>query len=68
MKELGEFLTVDDLAKLLNVTKGTIHLWRKDNPSFPKSFSVGRKLLWRKADIDAYVESLLKDKNKDNNA
>jgi predicted DNA-binding transcriptional regulator AlpA len=67
MSEIERYLEIRDLVKIFNVTQRTIMRWKK-NPSFPKSFSVERKVFWRKGDIDAYVESLLKDKNKDNSA
>jgi predicted DNA-binding transcriptional regulator AlpA len=67
MDEIEKFLGIRDLTKMFGVTTKTIIEWKKNNPSFPKSFSVGRKVFWRRADIDTYVESLLKDKKKDDN-
>jgi predicted DNA-binding transcriptional regulator AlpA len=66
MSEIERYLEIKDLVKIFNVTQRTIMRWKK-NPSFPKSFSVGRKVFWRRADIDAYVESLLKNKQQDDN-
>jgi predicted DNA-binding transcriptional regulator AlpA len=47
-KELSEFIKVD---------KRTILRWIKDNPEFPSPSKVGHKLLWKRSDIEAYLES-----------
>jgi len=60
MKALSEdFISRDDLCKDLNIGKVTLWNWRKD-PSFPKPFKIGKTLLWKKSEIESYIESTRK--------
>lgn len=38
------------------ITKRTLTEWIKNKMEFPKPFKIGRKLLWKKSDIDEYIE------------
>jgi predicted DNA-binding transcriptional regulator AlpA len=51
MKELVEFLKVD---------RRTITRWIKEEPNFPKPFKIGRKLLWKRSEIEEYIEKCRK--------
>jgi predicted DNA-binding transcriptional regulator AlpA len=61
-KIMDEFLTVKDLVDMLKVSRFTISVWKKEKKEFPKPFNVGRKLLWKKSEIEAYMESTRKEK------
>lgn len=52
-----EFLTVEELAELLRRTPSAIYTARSRGIE-PASLgvAVGRKILWRRADIDAWFE------------
>ena len=50
-----ELLTKDDLIRILKVSRPTINRWMK-NRAFP-FIKLERRVLFRKADIDRYLES-----------
>ena len=51
----SEFLTKDDLIRILKVSRPTINRWMK-NRAFP-FIKLERRVLFRKADIDRFLES-----------
>jgi predicted DNA-binding transcriptional regulator AlpA len=55
-----ENFDMKDLAKFIKVNRCTINRWKKNNPDFPRPFRVGRKLLWKKSEIEEYMESTRK--------
>jgi excisionase family DNA binding protein len=57
---IDEMLSQKDLAKICKVSRGTVYLWVKEKTDFPQPFKVGRKLLWKKAEIEEYMESTRK--------
>ena len=50
-----EFLTKDDLIRILKVSRPTINRWMK-NRAFP-FIKLERRVLFRKTDIDRFLES-----------
>jgi excisionase family DNA binding protein len=52
-----QFLTTDEAADLLRVPKATLYAWRHRGVG-PASARVGRRVLYRRADLDAYVAGL----------
>jgi predicted DNA-binding transcriptional regulator AlpA len=51
-----ELLTIDDVAKLIHTSPGTIHYWRHADPlKVPPALKVGRRLLWRRADVERWL-------------
>jgi len=55
---VDETLTRDDLIKIFKVTRGTLYLWEKEKSDFPRPFKIGRRLLWKKSDIERYIENM----------
>lgn len=56
----GPYLTIDDLAEELQVSKKTIYNWRAKAPQQgPRGFTVGKHVRFRREDVDAWVETLL---------
>jgi excisionase family DNA binding protein len=54
------YLTIDDLAALLQIPKKTIYNWRTQSPKKgPVGFTVGKHTRFRRVDVDAWVESLM---------
>lgn len=52
-----KMLTTAEAAEYMNVATGTLRWWRHIGEG-PKSFTLGtRKVLYRKVDIDNYLES-----------
>ncbi len=51
-----DLLTVEDVARLIHTSPGTIHYWRSVAPEkAPPAFKVGRRLLFRRADVEAWL-------------
>lgn len=48
------WMTTREVAALLRVSPATIHDWRTSKIG-PPAFKVGRNLLWRRADVEAWV-------------
>jgi len=50
----GEWLTSEEVARHLRLSVRTIHDWRQMQ-SGPVAYKVGRRLLWRRDEVDAWV-------------
>jgi excisionase family DNA binding protein len=49
-----DLLTVDEIAAELRVPEGTFRSWRAQNRG-PKSFKIGRRVVYRRADVIAWL-------------
>ncbi|MDR0580922.1 MAG: helix-turn-helix domain-containing protein [Holosporaceae bacterium] len=57
----NEYLKYKELMVLFGVTRSTIWMWvNNEAMDFPQPFKVGRKLLWKRSEIEAYLESTRK--------
>jgi excisionase family DNA binding protein len=56
-----EFLTIDDLARLLRVPKATIYRWRSMGEG-PIGYSIGRHVRFRWPDIEAWLAGRADDR------
>jgi predicted DNA-binding transcriptional regulator AlpA len=56
MSGLEEMLSSKDIQKFCGVTRECIQRWIK-NTDFPKPYKVVGKNLWKKSEIEEYVES-----------
>jgi excisionase family DNA binding protein len=50
-----EFLTVDELARLLRVPKATIYRWRTTGNG-PRGHKIGRYVRFRRAELESWLE------------
>lgn len=54
----NDLITTMELAALLRV--GRTGLWRiRKDPAFPQPIMIGRRLRWRRADIDRWIDGKL---------
>lgn len=52
-----EFLSTSEAAQCLGLAEGTLRLWRHQGKG-PRSFKMGaRRVLYRRADLDDWVEA-----------
>lgn len=54
-----DLLTVDEVAALVRLPAGTLRSWRcqsKDKPQGPRSFKLGRRVVYSRADVEAWIE------------
>lgn len=49
-------ITVEELAEECRTSVETVHYWLKQGRA-PKSFKVGRRRLFARADVDAWIEA-----------
>jgi predicted DNA-binding transcriptional regulator AlpA len=56
----NENFTMKELVEFLKVDRRTITRWIKNKPDFPKPFKIDRKLLWKRAEVEAYMENTRK--------
>ncbi len=49
-----EFLTVEDLARLLRVPKATVYRWRWSGDG-PRGYTIGRHVRFRRTDVEAWL-------------
>jgi excisionase family DNA binding protein len=52
--ERDDLLTVTEVADLLRVPVATVRWWRH-NRTGPRSFKIGRHVLYQRSDITAYI-------------
>jgi predicted DNA-binding transcriptional regulator AlpA len=51
-----ELLNIDRIAELLHTSVGTVYYWRSEHPEkVPPALKQGRRLLWRRADVEAWL-------------
>ena len=53
---MPEYLTTEELAMLLRVPEETARYWRHCGKG-PKSFKVGRRVLYARDDVEAFITS-----------
>lgn len=54
-------LTLGEVADVLQIPKGTIYKWSAAGGTrFPRCLRVGKHIRVRQADLDAWIEGLLK--------
>ena len=53
---MNELLTLADVNRLYPIPEGTLRYWRHCGTG-PKSFKLGRRIMYRKADVDAWIEA-----------
>ena len=51
-----DLLTVEDVAALCHTAVGTVHYWRAQRPpKGPKGFKVGKRVLFRREVVEAWL-------------
>ena len=52
-----KYLTTEEVMKIFFIGNSTVRFWIKTKPDFPKPFKFGRRLLWKRSEIEEYIES-----------
>jgi excisionase family DNA binding protein len=52
---MPEYLTIEEVAELLRTVPETCRYWRHVGKG-PKSFKVGRRVLYAREDVEAFIE------------
>ena len=56
IESLGDYLTVDELAEYLQLSKETIYHWRLEGTG-PKATKLGKQLRYSRANVEAWLNS-----------
>jgi hypothetical protein len=56
---LPEFLTLEDLSDVIGAPVGTLRHWRQTGYG-PKSAKIGRRVLYRRRDVEVWLEHAFK--------
>ena len=56
IESLGDYLTVDELAEYLQLSKETIYHWRLEGIG-PKATKLGKHLRYSRANVEAWLKS-----------
>lgn len=54
---MAQYMTIDEVAELLRTPAGTLRYWRHLGKG-PASFKLGRRILYARRDVEAYVAEL----------
>ncbi|MCW2763607.1 MAG: binding domain, excisionase family [Marmoricola sp.] len=54
---MTEYLTTEDVAEWLRTPTETLRYWRHAGKG-PKSFKLGRRVLYSRADVEAFVAAV----------
>ncbi|KQM84594.1 hypothetical protein ASE68_09475 [Agromyces sp. Leaf222] len=54
--ELGDYLSVDELAQYLQLSKETIYHWRLDGTG-PRATKLGKHLRFRRENVEAWLQA-----------
>jgi excisionase family DNA binding protein len=52
----GELLTVAEVAEMTRLSVGTLRYWRHAGTGGPASFKLGRRVMYRRADVEKWLE------------
>ncbi|MCV7169075.1 helix-turn-helix domain-containing protein [Mycobacterium manitobense] len=52
----SDLLTVNEVAEMTRLTPATLRWWRSVGHSGPKSFKLGRRVLYRRADVEKWMQ------------
>lgn len=50
-----DLLTLGEVAEMTRTTPGTLRWWRHLGTRGPKSFRIGRRVMYRRGDVDAWL-------------
>ncbi|PSK99754.1 excisionase family DNA binding protein [Haloactinopolyspora alba] len=53
---MSEFMTTNELAEMLRTSPETCRYWRHRGTG-PRSFKVGRRVLYDRADVEAWIKA-----------
>jgi excisionase family DNA binding protein len=56
---MGEYLTTDEVAKITRTPAETVRYWRHVGKG-PKSFKLGRRVLYAAEDVQDFIEAARK--------
>lgn len=61
---MSEYLTISEVAELFRTSPATVRYWRRVGTG-PRSFKVGRRVLYAREDVDAYARQAREEADAD---
>ena len=55
-----ELMTIEEVSEVTRVPVPTLRWWRSTNSGGPRSARVGRRVMYRRADVEAWIEDAFK--------
>ena len=55
-QQAGELLTIAEVAEMTRLSVGTLRYWRAVGEGGPESFKLGRRVMYRRADVERWLE------------
>lgn len=52
---MGKYLTTQEVAELLRTSPETVRFWRHRGDRGPRSFKVGRRVLYAVEDVEQFI-------------
>jgi predicted DNA-binding transcriptional regulator AlpA len=52
----GELLTIAEVAEMTRLSVGTLRYWRHVGTEGPASFKLGRRVMYRRADVEKWLQ------------
>ena len=53
---MGDLLTTAEVSTLTRIPVATLRFWRSRKAGGPPSFSLGRKVFYKRSDVDSWVQ------------
>ena len=57
----AELLTLQEVAERYNIAENSLRYWRAQGTTGPKSARIGRRVMYRASDVEAWVEEQFTD-------
>jgi excisionase family DNA binding protein len=57
---MAEYLTTQEVAEILRTPSETVRYWRHIGKG-PQSFKIGRRVLYDRRDVEAFIEDIRRD-------
>lgn len=58
---MDRLLRIEDVAAMTGVSESTLRFWRHQGVTGPKSAKLGRRVVYREADVLAWVDAQFQD-------
>jgi predicted DNA-binding transcriptional regulator AlpA len=58
---LGEFLLIEEVAELTRLPLSTLRFYRHRGDGGPKSFKLGNRVAYKRADVEQWIEEQYRD-------
>jgi predicted DNA-binding transcriptional regulator AlpA len=54
---MDDILRLEEVAELTRTSPATLRFWRHQGDRGPRSFKLGRRVMYRRVDVDKWIEA-----------